>query len=147
MSDGVEFKLTGAEALQRKLHNFAPKFQRKGLRTAARKAMQPVRRAARANARAVDDPDTANHIWKLITLRAGRMREPGVIMRVGVIGGAVSSESKQPPWYWRLVELGTETMRAQPFMRPALDNNYAAVADTFVREANAELDKLAAGGG
>lgn len=143
MSDAIEFKLTGAEALQRKLHNFAPKFQKKGLRSAARKAMRPVQQAARANAKQVDDPDTANPIWRRITTRAGRMREPGVMMRVGIIGGAVSSKSKDPPWYWRLIELGTETQRARPFMRPALENNVTAVADGFVREANAALDKLA----
>lgn len=146
MSDGIEFKLTGAEALNRKLKNFTPKFQRRGVRRAARAAMRPVRDAARANAKRFDDPQTKGSIWRQIIIKEGRSRarDGTIVMRVGVAGGARSSRSKEPPWYWRLLEFGTERMPAQPFMRPALENNVAAVADKFIAEANDALDKLAA---
>lgn len=148
MSDEITFKLTGAEALQRKLRDFAPKMQRKGVRSASRKGMKPVLDSARANAKQFDDPATGVSIWRQIIIKEGkRLRDGSIVMRVGVAGGARSSKGKSPPWYWRLLEFGTERMRARPFMRPALENNIGKVADTFVREANAEIDKLAAGRG
>lgn len=145
MADEIAFTLTGAESTVRRLREFPPKLQRKALRRSARAAMRIVQKAARANAKRIDDPETGPQIWREIRIQTGRMREPGVMMRVGVAGGAKSAKSKSPPWYWRLVELGTENTRAQPFMRPALENNAQAVADTFVRETNAEIDKLVAG--
>jgi HK97 gp10 family phage protein len=144
-TDNVTFTLTGAEAVQRRLRTFAPKLQRKALRAAARSAMKIVQQAARANAKRIDDPDTGNQIWREIKIQAGKMREPGVIMRVGVAGGAVSAKSKTPPWYWRLIELGTEHTRAQPFLRPALENNVQSVASKFISELNVQIDKLPAG--
>jgi HK97 gp10 family phage protein len=144
VADAITYKLTGDVAALRRLRALTPKLQRKGLRLAARRAMKIVQTAARANAKRIDDPQTANSVWRLIVIRAGRLREPGVLMRVGVLGGAVSSKDRDPPWYWRLIELGSERTRAQPFMRPALENNVAAVSDTVVRELNAELDKLMA---
>lgn len=145
MATDITFTLRGAEAVQRRLQGFPIKLQRKALRAAARSAMKIVQSAARANAKRIDDPESGNQIWREIKTQAGKMREPGVIMRVGVMGGAVSSKSKTPPWYWRLVELGTEHQRAQPFLRPALDNNAQAVAAKFVSELNAQIDKLSVG--
>lgn len=143
--DGVTFTLTGAEVAERRLRQFAPKLQRKALRAAARSAMKIVQSAARANAKRIDDPDTGNQVWREIKIQAGKMREPGVIMRVGVMGGAVSSKSKTPPWYWRLIELGTEHQRARPFLRPALENNVQSVASKFISDLNAQIDKLPVG--
>jgi HK97 gp10 family phage protein len=145
MATEVTFALTGAEAVQRRLQQFPLKLQRKALRAAARSAMKIVQASARANAKRIDDPESRTQIWREIKTQAGRMKEPGVIMRVGVMGGAVSSKSKTPPWYWRLIELGTEHQRAQPFLRPALDNNAQAVASKFVSELNAQIDKLSVG--
>lgn len=141
-TDSVTFTLTGTESATRRLRTFAPKLQRKALRAAARSAMKIVQAAARANAKRIDDPDTGNQIWREIKIQAGKMREPGVIMRVGVMGGAVSSKSKTPPWYWRLIELGSEHQRAQAFMRPALANNAEAVAKKFIADLNVQIDKL-----
>jgi HK97 gp10 family phage protein len=146
MAADVTFTLTGAAAVQRRLQALPPKLQRKGLRAAARSAMKIVQSAARANAKGIDDPESGRQIWREIKIQAGKMKEPGVIMRVGVMGGAVSSKSKTPPWYWRLVELGTEHQRARPFLRPALENNAQAVASKFVSELNVQIDKLSAGG-
>lgn len=142
MASDVTFTLTGAAAVQRRLQAFPLKLQRKALRAAARSAMKIVQSAARANAKRIDDPETGRQIWREIKTQAGKMKEPGVIMRVGVMGGAVSAKSKTPPWYWRLVELGTEHQRAQPFLRPALENNAQAVAAKFISELNAQIDKL-----
>lgn len=144
MTNDFTFQLTGADRVARRLRDFPPKLQKKGIRRAARVSMKIVQSAARAGAKGFDDPSTESQIWRRIIIREGRMPEPGVRMRVGVAGGARSSRSKDPPWYWRLIELGTERQRARPFMRPALENNAEAVADRFARELNAELDIISA---
>lgn len=145
MADGFTWTLTGAREVQRRLRDYPPKLQNKALRPAARSAMKIVRDAARVRARQFDDPDTPAQIWRLIVTQVGKMKEPGVIMRVGVQGGARSRKDKAYPWYWRLIELGSETMRARPFLRPSLDNNAQAVAAKFISESNARMDKLPAG--
>lgn len=144
MTNEFTFQLTGAQRVMQRLREFPPKLQKKGIRRAARVSMKIVQDSARSAAKAFDDPETNVQIWRLIVIRDGKMREPGIRMRVGVAGGARSSRSKDPPWYWRLIELGTERMRARPFMRPALESNAEAVAERFERELNVELDILAA---
>lgn len=144
MRNSFTFSLDGIEATTARLRGFPEKLQKKGLRRAARVAMTIVRDAARASARQFDDPSSKPQIWKLIQIRQGRRIPDGIVMRVGVAGGARSSRSKDPPWYWRLIELGTETQAARPFMRPALENNARAVADRFARELRVELDIIAA---
>jgi HK97 gp10 family phage protein len=139
-----KFSIAGADAAAARLRDLPPKLHKKGLPRAARAAMKIVQDAARASARGLDDPTTDQKFWRLIQIRKGRLRGPGVRMRVGVVGGAISSRSKTHPWYWRLIELGTETQPAKPFMRPALETNAKAVADRFARELNVELDILSA---
>jgi len=144
MSGGFEFKLKGADKLHRKMRAFPGKLQKRGLRSAARKAMNIVRDDARARAKQFDDPSTGEKIWKQIAVSQGgkRSRSQGdVVMRVGVRGGARSSKSKTPPWYWRLLEFGTEKMKAQPFLRPSLENNVSAVTEKLVTELKNEIDR------
>lgn len=141
-----QFTITGADALLKRMREFAPAFQRRGARRATRRAMTIVRDAAKANARAIDDPNSPQQIWKLIAIAESSRqskRVGGVVMRVGVRGGARSSKSREHPWWWRLVELGTEKMRARPFLRPALENNVNAVTDRLISELNKALDEQA----
>ncbi|MNE79587.1 hypothetical protein D3C80_1760880 [compost metagenome] len=44
-------------------------------------------------------------------------------------------------WYWRLLEFGTERIRATPFMRPALTESIAEVTNTFVSEYDKSIDR------
>lgn len=142
--DAFKFTLSGTDVVAARLRDFPPNLQKKALPRAAREAMKIVRDAARANARRLDDPNTDQQFWRLIQTRRGRYSHPGIRMRVGVVGGAISSKSKAHPWYWRLVELGSETKPARPFMRPALETNAKAVADRLARILSVELDILAA---
>ena len=147
-----EVKLRGFEGVARRMREMPTKLQRKGLRKAARAAMAPVRDAARASARQFDDPSSPRQIWKNIVVqeatRMGR-KEGGVVMRVGVRGGARKSENTGTPggdtWYWRLLEFGTQKMRARPFLRPALENNAQKVADDLAAVLKDEIDDLARG--
>lgn len=144
MSDGIQFSLTGVDDLVTTLNNVTYETKRKGGRAALRKAAQVVRDAAKRNAAGLDDPATGRQISANISERwNGRLfkRTGDLGFRVGVQHGAVIREkgnpdsgSKGPTPHWRLLELGTEKMRAQPFMRPALENNIGLATDTFIRE-------------
>lgn len=142
----ARFDIKGAETTLARMRNLAKNVQRRGARKAARAGMAIVRDAARAGAREWDDPNTPTNIAKLITIaessRQSR-RVGGVVMRVGVRGGAKSSKSRLHPWWWRLLEFGTSKMRARPVMRQALSNNVGAVTDKVVAVLNAEIDKEA----
>ena len=113
-----------------------------------RKAMSIVRDSARANAKTLDDPETAEKIWKNIAIAAGKTRNPNeVVMRVGVRGGASFSNPNPPKTsggdtrHFRWVEFGSANNPPTPFLRPALQNNIQAVTNSFAENFNKEIDK------
>lgn len=145
----IEFRIEGLDEVNRKLQALGnPRKARSIARKAARQAMNVVRDAARQNAKAIDDPKTAEKIWKNIKLSGGKSRNPDVVvMRVGVDGGA-SFTNRNPQKisggdtrHWRWIEFGSVNNIAVPFMRPALANNLPAVTGKFVEVFKAEIDK------
>lgn len=145
----VEFKLEGLESVQEKFKRLGnARLIKNAARRSARKAMAIVRDAARNNAKGIDDPETAEKIWKNIAIAAGKTRNPNeVVMRVGVRGGASFSNPNPPntsggdPRHWRWIEFGSVHNPPVPFMRPALQNNIQAVMSSFAHNFNAEIDK------
>ncbi|WP_046205822.1 HK97-gp10 family putative phage morphogenesis protein [Acinetobacter radioresistens] len=145
----VEFKLEGLEPVQEKLKRLGnARLIKNAARRSMRKAMAIVRDAARANAKGIDDPETAEKIWKNIAIAAGKTRNPNeVVMRVGVRGGASFSNPNPPNTsggdtrHWRWIEFGSVHNPPVPFMRPALQNNIQAVMSSFAHKFNAEIDK------
>lgn len=146
---GVEVKFDGVEELSRRMKLIADsKTAKRIARKAARQAMNIVRDAARNNAKAIDDPETSEKIFKNIKVSAGKTRNPNEIkMRVGVDGGASFSNPNPKPTsggdtrHWRWIEYGRTGVPAVPFMRPALANNIQQVTNKFSEVFNAELDK------
>lgn len=145
----VEVNIEGLDEVQEKLRRLGnPRLMKNAARRSMRKAMAIVRDAARANAKALDDPETAEKIWKNIAIAAGKTRNPSeVVMRVGVRGGA-SFSNKNPPntpggdtRHWRWLEFGSVHNPPTPFMRPALQNNIQAVTNSFAENFNKEIDK------
>lgn len=145
----VEFNIQGLEPVQERLKRLGnPRLMKNAARRSMRKAMAIVRDAARANAKTLDDPETAEKIWKNIAIAAGKTRNPNeVVMRVGVRGGA-SFSNKNPPntpggdtRHWRFIEFPSVNNPGTPFMRPALQNNIQAVTNSFTENFNKELDK------
>lgn len=150
-----DFKIEGLDGVLRKLRELPPKLQRKGLVSAMRKGANIVRDDARTRAKAFDDPSTPGPIWKEIVTKVNSRRgrqEGGVVMQVGVRGGArsetsnrssnASNDSGSSRWYWRLLEFGTSKMAAQPFMRPALESKAEAATDAIVTELSRQLDEV-----
>lgn len=149
-----QFRLNGADQLLRRLKTLPDKLQQKIGRKSARKAMAIVRTAARENAKRIDDPETAERIHKNVYLqqsRRGSKRIGGVLMKVGILGGArtpmgrdVNAEA-QPGGdtrHWRFVELGQENAPPQPFLRPALEQNAGRVVETLIAGINSDLDEV-----
>lgn len=149
----VEFNIEGLDEVQEKLKRLAnPRLMKNAARRSMRRAMAIVRDAARNNAKGIDDPQTAEKIWKNIAIAAGKTRNPNeVVMRVGVRGGAsqnantdrsaLSKLSGGITTYWRYLEFGSAHNPPTPFMRPALQNNIQAVTISFAETFNKEIDK------
>lgn len=145
----VEVNIEGLDQVQEKLRTLAnPRLMKNAARRSARKAMVIVRDHARNAAKALDDLETAEKIWKNIAIAAGKTRNPNeVVMRVGVRGGA-SFSNKNPPKtpggdtrHWRFIEYPSANNPGTPFMRPALQNNIQAVSNSFAENFNKEIDK------
>lgn len=149
MADGVALKIDGLESLIGKLDTISDDVRRKGGRAALRKAASVIVTKAKANASRVDDPETGRSISDNIALRwNGRLfkRTGDLGFRVGVLHGAVLKKhpdkaKNAPTPHWRLLEFGTENMRAQPIMRPAIDSSVNEVISTFTSEYDAAIDR------
>ncbi|WP_180012945.1 HK97-gp10 family putative phage morphogenesis protein [Acinetobacter sp. YH16031] len=145
----VEVKIEGLESVQEKLKRLGnPRLIKNAARRSARKAMAIVRDAARNNAKALDDPETAEKIWKNIAIAAGKTRNPNeVVMRVGVRGGASFSNPNPPDTiggdtrHWRFIEFPSVNNPGTSFMRRALQNNIQPVTDSFAGNFRKEIDK------
>lgn len=145
----VEFNIEGLDEVQERLKRLGnPRLMKNAVRRSARKSMAIVRDAARSGAKALDDPQTAEKIWKNIATAAGKTRNPNeVVMRVGVRGGASFSNPNPPNTsggdtrHWRWLEFGSVHNPPTPFMRPALQNNIQAVTNSFAENFNKEIDK------
>jgi len=118
--------------------------------------MNIMRDAAKANAKAIDDPATKEKVFRnIITQESSKQskREGGVVMRVGVRGGAGANQHSKDATgnpggdtrHWRYIEFGTEHNPAAPFMRPAFSSNVQAVTDRFVAVLNTEINVLLGG--
>lgn len=140
----TDFKIEGLDKVIAKMQGLGPKLVKKGLRTAGTKAMRVVRDDARRMAKALDDPESAANIAKNIVTRydaRGSKREGGAVTKVGVAGGARPKKGTEDTGHWRYLELGTEKIRATPFLRPALANNIEQVTQVYVTALNSEIYK------
>lgn len=145
MSDPVNFDLQGIDELKKKLNVLSEDLQLKGGRFALRKAANVLRDRVKANARRLDDPETARSIEQNIAVRwSGRYfkQTRSLKFRVGVMGGARQGGSGKggDTFYWRFLEFGTRNVRARPFIRPAMASGRELV-ETFVTQYGRALDR------
>ena len=146
------FTIQGLEAVQTKMKSVKDEVKGKAARQALAKAARIVTNAAKANARRVDDADTGRQIALNISQRFATKtyRATGDVMyRIGVATpkgkipkGNPDEGANGPTYHWHLIELGTGTVPASPFMLPALSSNINQVTDKFVIELGLALDKV-----
>lgn len=125
---------------------------------AAKKAAGVIRDAAEENAKRIDAPKRPgdkidSKIYPYIVVQKATKigkAEKAVAYRVGVQGQAIYEGVREPPTYWRFVELGTAKTPAQPFLRPAMQSNQGKVVqvlkDELWRRITKEVDKQKRGG-
>ncbi len=146
------FQLHGIDETLNSFTRLKKVTQKNTVRRCLRRAANVVRDAARVNAKAIDDPDTREKIWKNTTTQSGKSTDPNVlIMRVGIRGGAaVNQHSKDADMsrlsggdtrHWRFIEFGSANNRALPFMRTALSQNIHKATDVFCDEFKKEVLK------
>jgi len=148
----LKFSLIGVEQLNAKLDSVSKDIKLKGGRFALRKAANVVATALKQNARALDNPETAESIEKNVAVRWSlkRFKRSGDLMfRVGIMGGAggnkKSSDLEGLPGkdtrHWRHLEFGSSKNRAQPFARKSLVDNVGAATSEFVGQYNKAIDR------
>lgn len=151
MTDKVEFSIIGLDSLLNKLTFLKQDIKYKSGRFALRKAATLIAKAAQQNASNLDDPATGRQISENIGVRwNGKFFKAtgNLAFRVGVLGGSKLPKGGNPDTgaggatpHWHLIEFGTEHSRAQPFMRPAAEQNINAATDEFIRQYEKSIDR------
>ena len=162
--------LKGLGAVMARIRSLPDKLQKKILRSAMRKGATVVRRAAIANAIAIDDPRTREKIYANVVVHFApklSKRIHGVAMQVGILGGAkqygntkenvrkgrvgktykTGGDKGNPggdTWYWRFVEFGVPSrgIAARPFLLPALEMNAETATSVIAADLRKGIDKL-----
>ena len=151
----VQFKIEGAADLLKRLRALPKELQLKPGRSALGKAAAVVRKQAKINAEALDDADTGRKIAQNITQRwrgkyfkrtGDMMISVGVGMDKGRIPkGNPDTGPKGNTPHWHLLELGTQEMPAQPFLRPAAEQMAEKAINTFGSELDKAIAKIVGG--
>ena len=146
----AEWKIEGLRELNQRFKYLGQDMRFRGGRFALRKAANLVRDEAKVLARRVDDPSTGRVIADNIGVRwSGKhFRRTGDLMfRVGVLGrnrlmGSNPDEGAGGATpHWHLLERGTEKMKAQPFLRPAGENNTQAITAEFTKQYQKSIER------
>lgn len=149
-------KIEGLKNLEKQLKALAEESRPKVMRAAVRDAFKPVLESARAKA-PVDTGELRAGIV-LATARQDNTVAAGLVIandttahkqaRVAAAAFGEAQTGGAPARRWHLTELGTRTQAAQPFLRPALDENAAAVAERLKQAMQKRIQKaLKKGGG
>lgn len=149
MADGIDISITGVESLLGKLSSISDDLRRRGGRAALRRAGNVIVEKAKANAARIDDPLTGRSITANVAMRWNNrlFKTTGNLgFRIGVLHGAVLKKhpdlgENAPTPHWRLIEFGTENVRAQPFMRPAAESSVSEVVNVFATEYEKSIDR------
>ena len=149
MADGIDISITGVESLLGKLSSISDDLRRRGGRAALRRAGNVIVEKAKANAARIDDPLTGRSIAANVAMRWNNriFKTTGNLgFRIGVLHGAVLKKhpdlgENAPTPHWRLIEFGTENVRAQPFMRPAAESSVSEVVNVFATEYEKSIDR------
>jgi HK97 gp10 family phage protein len=149
MAESIEFSLIGIDSLVGKLQSINYDVKRKGGRSALRRAAQLVAGKWAEGVERLDDKETGRSIAQNIAVRwnGRRFRSTGdLAFRVGVLHGAVLKDGgnkaeNSPTPHWRLLEFGTENIRAQPYARNALADNISAATGEFISQYEKAIDR------
>lgn len=148
----MKWDLRGFDEVTKRMRALPVALRQKAGRSALGSAARVVTNAAKDNAMRVDDEDTGRTIAANIVqrFRSRYFKATGDLM---ISIGVATEKGRIPPGnpdtgpkgntpHWHLIELGTEKVSAQPFLRPALTDNMDKVQEVFAQKLEAQLDKL-----
>lgn len=148
----VQWDLRGFDAAIGKMKRLPAELRQKPGRSALGSAARVLVKQAKENALRLDDPDTGRRIAENVVqrFRSRYHKKTGDLMvsvGVGTEKGRIPKGNpdtgpKGNTPHWHLLELGTEKMRAQPFLRQALSQSLDRIQTTFAKKLEAQLDKL-----
>ncbi|KVG77220.1 HK97-gp10 family putative phage morphogenesis protein [Burkholderia ubonensis] len=113
----------------------------KALRRATVAGAKVIRDAARARA-----PKRSGKLRRNIVSAALRQKDAPGLATAGVrVRSKGKGDSPTNAFYWRFVELGTQHMKAEPFMRPAFDASLAQAEGAIRTEIARAIDEVSRG--
>lgn len=152
MSSTIEFDLKGFDEIVERMRKLPVEVRGKAGRSALGSAAAIVRKKAKSNALRIDDAETGRKIAENIgqRVRTRYTKQTGdlkISVGVGTEKGRIpKGNPDEGPHgntpHWHLVELGTERMKEQPYMRPALESSVDQVISTFADKLSKQLDKV-----
>lgn len=153
----MSMKLIGAKEIEALLKQMPERIAKKVTVGALRAGAGVIARQARANVRANPSIDSGL-LARNITSRARKRSKKGAaVVSVGIARkaaqvvrkGRTKATKASPSRYAHLVEFGTEHSRAEPFLRPALDEKgseaIARIGEAMGKGIAREARKLAQG--
>lgn len=119
--------LQGLQELEKKLQKLGELEARKALNRGITKGGAEIRKAARANAKQLDNKLTPEQIFKNVTSKKWRVKKGRKYLGVSV--GVNKNGKGGDTYYWRFLEFGTSKMEARPFLEPALKESQNAAIE------------------
>lgn len=148
----VQWDLRGFDAAIGKMKKLPAELRQKPGQSALGSAARVLTKQAKENALRLDDQETGRKIADNVVqrFRSRYYKQTGDLMisvGVGTEKGRIPKGNpdtgpKGNTPHWHLLEIGTERMRAQPFLRPALVEKLDEIQSVFAKKLEAQLDKL-----
>ena len=140
----------GVSELREKMKGLPYKVQKQVIQPAVRYGANIIAEQARAIVRHIDDPTTGRQIARNIVVKYRSKRSAqikGVVYSIGVEYPRGRIPKGNPDDgintnHWHLLELGTEKMRARPFLVPAAVMRAQDVSQAIAERAAKRLEKL-----
>ena len=130
MAKMIDISLLGDKELTRKLHRLEIAVQRKIVRHALREGARPVLAAAQQNC-----PVQTGRLKASLKLRALKAKRGNFGVQVATgMRDELGIAADDPNYYPMSVEYGHGSVAAQPFLRPALDDNAQQAKAIIARE-------------
>ncbi|WP_175807746.1 HK97-gp10 family putative phage morphogenesis protein [Burkholderia cenocepacia] len=135
-------QILGLADLQANFAKLAKAQSTKALRRATLAGAKVIRDEARARA-----PKKTGKLKRNIVSSSLRQKESPGVATAGVrVRSKGKEDSPTNAFYWRFVELGTQNMKAEPFMRPAFDAAIAQAEGAIRTEIARAIDTVIGGG-
>ena len=135
-----EVKVDGLEEILEKFKQLEQVAGTKAARRAITKAAAEIRKTARKNVKALDDPNTPESIYKNITSRQWRQKKGRKY--VGASVGVRKDGPGGDTFYWRFIELGTKRIAARHTISNSLTESAPAAMAAFTAEATKIISEL-----